>query len=240
MANKIGGAVDEQQYSQTGQVKCLYDRPYKCPCCGKEFTERTVRMSELSVCGQDSDLRTYYEPIDPIMYDIVLCKKCGYASLAKTFDHLTFSNAQEVAANITPKFKDSVFPAVYTENIALKRYKAAVLSGIIARKKSGELAYLYMRMAWIYRAQNNPGAERRMLLASFEGFLEAIQKESFPIIDLDEETLFYILGDFVWRIGKEEQAKVFYEKLLAKPGFSGGAKKRIEKHPVMQKAAQDE
>lgn len=234
MANETSVGAADQKYSQDEQMKCLYDRPYRCPCCDEEFTERTVRMNELKLLGQDSDLRTYYEPIDPILYEVVMCKHCGYASLAKTFDNLSFAKAQEIAANITPRYKNSVYPAVYTENIALKRYRAAILSGIVTRKKAGELAYLYMRMAWIYRALKKTDEERKMMQTALEGFMEAVQKESFPIIDMDEETLFYILGDFVGRIGKPEQARAFYEKLLRRPTLSMSAKKRIEQHPIMK------
>lgn len=211
----------------------LEDRKYVCPCCDKEFSERHVQTGKLKLLGHDSGLAPHYSPIDPLLYDVVICRHCGYGALVKTFDNLSFKNAQVIISSLPEKFKKIEYPRIYTEEIAIKRYRIALINALLIREKSSVAAYIYMRLAWIYRSMNDANTERRMMLASYEGFLEASKRELFPIIDLDQCTTYYIMADFLCRLGRQEEAERFFEKALNSEGIDNSLRKRIMERPFM-------
>jgi hypothetical protein len=211
-------------------LDCLFDKEYRCPSCDTGFLDRAVKDGSLTLSFEDTDFRKHYEPLDPLLYDVVCCTKCGYSSLAETFYDLTLSQVQSIAAGITPRFKTKAYPQTYTYDIGVMRYKAAIMSALATRAKSGEIAYLYMKLAWIYRSMGKKSAENTALLAACEGFMEAMRKEYAPFINLSMPIMLYIVGDFLYRLSKREEVRLFFAAAVSKkPELN----EKIAKHPLI-------
>ncbi|WDU84426.1 DUF2225 domain-containing protein [Caloramator sp. Dgby_cultured_2] len=46
------------------------------------------------------------------------------------------------------------------------------------------------------------------------GFKEAFEKESFPICNLDQHTLMYLIGEIARRLGKNDEALLWFGKVI--------------------------
>lgn len=202
-----GGRSNSQEAAES-----LIDKPFVCPCCDNSFTNKVVDTSKIRMTGMDSDLRSYYEPVDPVFYDVIICPKCGYAALSKIFDNLSFEKAQTIMNFISPRQKDMTFPQVYSVDIALIRYKAALMCALITGDKSSILAVLYLRMAWLHRMILDEENETRCLVTCLEAFREAVSKEYFPLVDMDEKTTYYIMGSVLAKLRREEEAVEYFNR----------------------------
>ena len=91
------------------------------------------------------------------------------------------------------------------------------------KAKSSERAYTCLKYAWVLRGKrqfltSKPegirpeeirslyGDELECLKNAYEGFLQAISTETFPIAGMDENTLNYLLADLARRLGRNEEA----------------------------------
>ena len=133
----------------------LFDRKYICPVCGSSIKSKTVRSGHVKVVGTDMDLRPKYEQLDTLKYDIVACRICGYAALARNFTDITESQIALVQSKIGANFKSQAefTGSMYSYDDALERYKLALASAIVKQDKTSERAYLCLKTAWIVRGK---------------------------------------------------------------------------------------
>lgn len=191
---------------EISSLECLFDKSYTCPVCGHTFKERTIKKGKSRPVSSDSDLKPYYEPIDPMYYDIVLCPSCGYAALTSSFGKLGYTQSKWIREEITPKFKYREYPEVYDADTAIERYKLALLNTIAKKAKDGEKAYICMKIAWLYRDKQDPEKELIFIEHAYTGFKHAYANESFPICGIDENTMTYLIGEFARKLGYLEEA----------------------------------
>ena len=64
----------------------LMDKSYTCPFCKKEFSTRKVKQSKLIPERNDRDMRTRYQGIEPLYYDVATCPNCLYSALIDQFE----------------------------------------------------------------------------------------------------------------------------------------------------------
>lgn len=133
----------------------LFDRKYVCPVCGSAITSKAVRSGHVKTVGTDMDLRPKYEQLDTLKYDIVACRVCGYAALARNFTDITESQIALVQSKIKAAFKTQAefTGSMYSYDDALERYKLALVSAIVKQDKTSERAYLCLKTAWILRGK---------------------------------------------------------------------------------------
>ncbi len=207
--------------------ECLYDKLYICPICGNNFKSKTIRKGKVRFINNELDLKPNYEPIQPDYYDIVLCDKCGYASISSKFDKITSSQEDLIKENITPKFFPKQYPVIYDVNIAIERYKLALINSIVKKSRSGEKAYICLKLAWFYRDKSDPENEIMYLKAAHKGFNDAFVSERFPICGLEENTLLYIIAAIGSRIGKIDDSLRILSRLIVKRGLNTRLKSKI-------------
>ena len=112
----------------------------------------------------------------------------------------------------------------------------ALASAVVKRGKLSERAYTCLKTAWLLRAKQEEDSteekdkpalkaqEVEFLKNAYEGFVEAVSKENFPICGMDEPTLDCVIADIGRRIGRYEEAG----RLISKVIVSRSAPDRIK------------
>ncbi len=218
----------------------LFDKSAECPVCGKAFSFMAVRTGKARLLGQDQDLRPKYEKFEPAKYDVVVCPYCGYATLQRYFTSLPAAQVKLLKEGIGGKVHGVANNPILSYDDAIQRYQLALASSIVKRAKDSEKAYVCLKMAWIIRGKKEnlslddpdydkivaelDADENEALKTAFEGFVNARQKENFPIAGMDEITIDYLLAVLSARLGKFDVA----QKMIASILTSRTANNRIK------------
>ncbi len=236
-AKKVEETKQEAPFDEN---EVLFDKSAECPVCGKGFTYRAVRTGKARPIGQDPDLRTKFEKFDPAKYDVVVCPHCGYAVLTKYFSSLPAAQVKLLREGIGGKVHGIANNPILSYDDAIQRYQLALASSIVKRAKDSEKAYVCLKLAWIIRGKKETlpddtpdydevmkqlrNDENEALRNAFDGFVNARQKESFPIAGMDEITIDYLLAVLSARFEKYDVA----QKLIAGILMNKTANNRIK------------
>jgi uncharacterized protein (DUF2225 family) len=155
-----------------------------------------------------------YDNINPLFYDIVICPKCGYSAMIRYFDKIRDEQAQMIKSKISPRFKAKIYPDIYDVDIAIERYKLALLNTVVKNAKSSEKAYICLKIAWLLRLKKSSDEELKFIEQALIGFKEAYEKEPFPVCGMDRFTLMYLMGELSRRIGDEHEALLWFGKVI--------------------------
>lgn len=198
----------------------LYDKSFVCPVCNNDVRVRSVKTGKTRLISKDTDLMPRHEPINPMFYDVAICPRCGYAALSKYFDKIKHEQTLVIKSTITPKFKSKVYPDVYDVDIAIERYKLALLNSVVKKSKMSERAYTCLKLAWMYRLKEDSENDLKFLEQALIGFKESFTKEPFPICGMDTYTLVYLLGELSRRLGYKEDALKWFGRVIITPGVN--------------------
>lgn len=227
----------------------VFDKKYTCPVCQNNFTSKTVRTGKARMIRTDMDLRTVYDGIEPLKYDVILCPQCGYAALARFFSEITNLQANNVKEKITPHYKHiQENEDEYTFEQALNRYRIAFANAVVKMAKLSEGAYLSLKTAWLCRSYKEnleagtagyeeiceklDGMEHENLQRAYELFLKAVQTEEFPMCGMDESTVDYILAVLSMEFEEYSQASKLLSKLLT--SYSAGSRLKDKARDVKE------
>ena len=227
---KEAQAVQKKAEAPFDENDVLFDKSAECPICGKEFSFRAVRTGKARLLGQDQDLRPKYEKFEPAKYDVVVCPYCGYATLTRYFAALPAAQVKLVKEGIGGKVHGVANNPILSYDDAIQRYQLALASSIVKRAKDSEKAYVCLKLAWIIRGKKETlpddtpdrdaviagldADENEALQTAYEGFINARQKESFPIAGMDEITVDYLLAVLSARFGKFDVAQKMIASIL--------------------------
>lgn len=220
-----------QAVNEESQIDMLYDKTYSCPICNNQFKSRAVKSGKARLLKLDTDFMPLYDKINPLFYDIIICPKCGYGAMISYFDKIRQFQIKLILDNITSKFKYKQYPEVYDLDIAIERYKYALLNTIVKEAKDSEKAYNCLKLSWMFRLKDDKANERKFLEQAFIGFKQAFETEPFPICNMDQHTLMYLIGECARRLGNESEALLWYGKVLV----SRNVKPRIKELAREQK-----
>ncbi|KRQ87967.1 hypothetical protein ABG79_00132 [Caloramator mitchellensis] len=212
-----------QNLKEESQIDMLYDKTYICPVCDNQFKARTVKIGKARLIKVDTDFMPLYDKINPLFYDVIICPKCGYGAMISYFDKIKQAQKKLILDNITSKFKYKQYPDIYDLENAIERYKYALLNSIVKESKNSEKAYNCLKLSWMYRLKKDEINERKFLEQAYIGFKQAFETEPFPICNMDQHTLMYLIGECARRLGYESEALLWYGKVIV----SRNAKPRI-------------
>jgi len=219
----------------------IYDKNFTCVVCDKEFSSKIMKTGKAKLLATDFDLRYRYENIDSNKYDVVTCPKCGYSALLRYFPMTTGAQAKLIKANIYGKVKlTPISGETYSYEDMLERYKLALVCSIVKRAKDSEKAYVCLKSAWLLRGyaeelemkneltdelrQEMKTQELEYIQNALDGFINAVQKESFPICGMDVLTVDYLIAALAFQVGKDEIAA----KKVAEVLVSNAANERVK------------
>ena len=188
----------------------LFDKSAECPVCSKKFSYRAVKTGKARAIAQDPDLRPRYAKFEPAKYDVVVCPYCGYGCLVRYFAPLPQAQVKLLREGIGGRVHGVANNPILSYDDAIQRYQIALASSIVKKAKDSEKALVCLKMAWVIRGkkENLPddtenyddvmaelrSDENEALKAAYEGFVNARQKENYPMAGMDEITIDYLIG----------------------------------------------
>lgn len=184
----------------------LYDKTYTCPICEKKFKSKTIKSGKNRLLNTDIDLKPNYETTNPLLYDCIVCNNCGYAALSKNFEKVSFTQIKLIKEQISSQYKPRTYPQYINEEEAIIKYKLVLLSALTKKSKNGEIGYICLKIAWLYRGLKDEKNEIRFLKYVLEKFEATYNNETFPIFELDELTIAYIIATISLRLKDYEKA----------------------------------
>lgn len=242
---------EEKERKEDNILKVLYNRTVECPICDNKISERTVRSGKLKLLKTDLDLRPIYNILDPMLYDVHVCNRCGYAALSKTFKQITPLKAKLLKEKVSRQFRGTNYPDIYTYDIAIQRYKLALYDATVMLATDIEKAYLCLKLAWLYRGYKEEALNKKEIqLAAdckkneamfidktYEGFEKAYRNDRLPAMGLDELTLQFLLGELARRRGDYKSAVEWLQKVIISNGGSRRLKNRARESKELVKQA---
>jgi hypothetical protein len=211
--NEAYVADDDRHLEECNVSTYVYLKGFACPVCRANFESGVLRQSKLRVLRVEG-LRPIYKDIEPLCYDVLLCINCGYAALKDRFDSLTDKQRDSIINNIRLNYSNFM-PASNPEKIDLKqgieRFKYALLTAVVRKATSGEIAMLLIKISWLYKTLGD--TENYLLFAkhAYETLEVAYSSERFPIMGLSQAAATYLLATYATYFGEYEKAL----KLLA-------------------------
>jgi hypothetical protein len=212
--------VKEPVKEQIKEEDVLFDKTFQCPVCDHAFKVKSVRVGKLKLIEQEEELRPIYENgIDPLKYDAVSCPKCGYTALTRYYMALTNSQLRTIKQEFCANFRGiPEEPVCMSYEGALIRHKLALVCCMKRNAKNSEKAYIFLKMAWLFRGKmaalpETSGEVKKLeqeelecMQKAYEGFTVAFSKETFPMCGMDEVTLRYMMAVMAHKLGKQEEA----------------------------------
>ncbi len=207
---------DKKEKESALQVKeeRLYDRKITCPVCESKIKVRAVKSSYIRTLSRDTDLMINYDHPSPLLYDAWVCTECGYAALSSQFNAITYKQTKFIKEIISVNWKPKEYPHEFNINTAVERYKLALLNTIAKKGKNSEKALICLKIAWLYRINEDINNEEQLLNQALEGFESAYEKEIFPIAGMDESTLIYLIGELYRRLGDNQTALLWFSRVF--------------------------
>lgn len=225
---------------QVEEKDVIYDRGYECVVCDRKITAKTVKAGKCKLSHTDLDLRPVYEDIDVVKYDVVVCPHCGHAAITRYFKPLTSMQLKLVKENISKNFKmQYINGETITYEEAFQRYQLALANAIVKKARNSEKAYVCLKTAWLLRGwQESLGdsaeeqkkktelaaQEKQFLHNALEGFVAAVQSESFPMCGMDEITIDYLMAVLASKFEKYELASKLISTILTSPSANSRMK----------------
>lgn len=249
MENSNDNVKDESSY--------VFDKSVNCPICDLDFKTKQVKTGKARFLGTEADLRPIYSGIDTIKYDVCMCPYCGYASVLREFNNVTPKQRVLLQESIASKFTSVVeAEPYYTYDIAIKRYKMALLTAMTKPTRGSEQAYLCLKLAWLYRGaademkQEQPDKQQRIekylkleeeyIQKAYKGFSDALLKEYPPICNMDEMTINSLLAQLAHRCHDDDTAQRFAFMVMGSKNASAKAKDRARELIDEIRAARNE
>lgn len=192
----------------------LYEKTCQCPVCNNEFKTKAVKKGKARIVSTDTDLMPIYENINPTFYDVIICPRCGYSALTRYFEKVKADQADLIKTKISSSYKAKIYPDVYDIDIAIERYKLALLNAFVKVAKSSEKAYICLKLGWLYRLKKDNANEIKFLEQAYIGFNDSFSTESFPICGMDSYTLMFLVGELARRLGKENDALIWLGRVI--------------------------
>ncbi len=220
---KVAEKKEEKAIIAETEEEMLFDKTQVCAVCEKKFYSKAVKSGKAKLIETDTDLRPKYSNVDPGKYDVIACPHCGYSAISRFFKGITSPQRKLIRENISSQFKELPTTGMtYTYDESIMLHKLALANSVVKKARVSERAYTCLKTAWLIRgkresldpAMENYAAESAKLQAeedgfiknAYEGFVNAMQTENFPICGMEEMTFLYVTADLARRSGEKEQA----------------------------------
>lgn len=184
----------------------LFDKTTHCPVCEHIFKARTVKVNAPRILNKDSDFFIRYKTINCYFYDVLICQQCGYAALKIDFDKIRGKQKELVLSSITPKWNEKQYTDLYDIDIAIERYKLALITAATIMKKPSTVAMICLKIAWMYRLKEDKSYEDMFLRKALDNFEDAYLNEKLPVYGMQKSTLLFLLGELHRRLGNNSVA----------------------------------
>lgn len=206
------------------ELKNIFFKKINCPVCENVFKTPAVKAKSSRIVSKDSDLFIRYTVENLYFYEVWLCPSCGYSALKTDFEKIKTYQKKLVKERISPRWVNREYNLPFTENIAIERYKLALVNSIMIENNSSTKAIICLRIAWIYRLLKDETNEINYIKQSLSAFNEAYLKENLPLYGLDRFSVMFLIGELNRRIGEDTIALRWFSEVI----ISIGANQKIK------------
>lgn len=195
----------------------LYYVKTVCPLCGKKFESPKVRSKYLRMLHMDNDYCKYYESINPLYYEVMLCSHCGFAYIEEIQNkHLSDEQRKAIKSRLQKVLLDrspTDYSSVRNLDQAVETFLLALvaLQGMLAH--SSMKGMLYLKIAWLYRYKNNEIKESYYIEKALLSLISAYKNEVFQEAQ-KEINITYLIAVLYFRTGKYHEAARWLERVL--------------------------
>lgn len=224
------------------EADLVFEKRVQCPVCQKDFSTLMVKNSKLKRKEADRDLRPRFEHIDTLKYEVMHCPNCGYSALNQYFDKLTERQKETIYNQIGKQYQGQEVKAdTLSYEEADEFYQLALLCAVVKGSSNSEKAYICLKAGWLMRAYAEyleaeasskesidecKNKENQYLMQAMEGFVRARESERFPICNMDQITLDYLIAALAVQFKKYEIASRLIGNILTSNVASARVKDR--------------
>lgn len=205
---------------QTILQEMIYEKDYKCPICKQIIKQKMVKASKNKLIEVEFDLNAKYEKTNPLYYEMIVCEVCGFAQLNKRETKLTPLESKLIQEKVCNSFGGRKYSTYYTAEEAVERYKLGLLNAMVRDATEGEKGYIALKIAWVYREIGDEAEEKRFIEEALTCFLNAYQREGFPIFELEEDIVCYLIAALSYQLEDYKQTLDWIQVLLKKKDVS--------------------
>lgn len=200
------------------QLEPLYDKKYKCTMCEHSFTTKKVRSRFVKVLSFDTDFAPLYAEgyENPNLYYVNVCPNCGYSFTEDFSTYFPPGTKQSIQDKITSQWVPRDFSNERSIHETLNTYKLGAYCSILKKEKHIVTAGLYIRLAWLYRNQDNHDQETRFLKLALKEYTESYSTGDYKGTQVSELRLMYLAGELSRRTGQTQDAVRFFSKVIEK------------------------
>ncbi len=196
--------------------EALYTKKVTCPICNTEFSSVKAKIKACKVDKKDEDFCTHYTDVNPMFYDIFVCPVCAYAASENSFNELEDKEKKILSEVFSKRTVGRDFCSERDLTDAIAACKLAIYTAELRKAKASVIAGLCLKLAWFFRFAGDK-QEETFLSYALQNYLEAFDKEPLPIGNLTEISMMYLLGELSRRLGKYDEAIVWFSKAVASP-----------------------
>ena len=194
----------------------FYEKKLICVFCGKPFNTLRVRSRFAIPYQVDSDFCPHYRTgnYNPLFYFVNVCPECGFAFSEEFSDIFPLGSKEVIRVKITMHWKKRSFGQVRDVQQALESYKLAILAGSLKKEKNAVLAGLCLRLAWIYRTENDSEKEKHFLGLALNSYEESFIHSDFAGTSMSELKVMFMIGELSRRLGQYQKALAYFSKIV--------------------------
>lgn len=196
----------------------IYEKTVDCPICKNTFNTYAVKVNSPRMLSKDSDFFINYGVINPYLYDVWICNRCGYTSMKADFNKIKSYHKEIVLLNITPKWSQRKYPENPTVNQAIEKYKLALINSMTLERPQSSNGMICLKIAWMYRLLKDSKNELNYLDKALKSLQEAFFKEDFPMYGMQRDSMTYLIGELNRRLNKFDEALKWYSKTISTIG----------------------
>ncbi|ABO50830.1 Tetratricopeptide domain protein [Desulforamulus reducens MI-1] len=210
-------------------MEMIFQAKVTCPNCGQDFLHPEVKSKYISLEKQDSDFCGYYNGINPIFYDVMVCRHCGFGFTKETNRPLDEAEKMSINTILSSWHNDGAqYSGLRTLEQAIKAYNKAILCQELRNAKDSVKGSLYLRLGWLYRYQGNKNNEEQALRRTLEFLRRAYERESSS--DAKKELrMIYLIGELSYRNGDLKDAIKWFQAVTTHP--------EADRYPVFNRLA---
>lgn len=199
-------------------TKNIFFKQITCPVCNSIFKTPAIKVNAPRITSKDSDFFIRYLAENPYFYEVWLCPNCGYAALKTDFQKIRNFQSKLVKENITPKWVNREYPIPFNENVAIERYKLALLNSLVMESKSSTKAIICLKIAWMFRLLSDTINENNFLSQALIAFNDTYINEKLPVYGLDRFSIMFLIGELNRRIGEDTTSLRWFSEVITSIG----------------------
>lgn len=234
--SKRKAVSDQRQEGTPIEEDFLLLKSICCPICDNVFSTMIVKSGKVRRLEPDFDLCPRFKYIDTNKYDVTFCAKCGYAAMNKDFVHVSPGQRKLIKEGVCKNYKsveEKISDNAMDYDTAIERYKLALYNTIVKHGRISEKGYECLKISWLYRRKAEAiktgleecdnadketdlcqKEEKRFYEYAYEGLVEAMRTESFPICSMDKNTFELLLATMAYNLDKLEDSAHLVSSLL--------------------------